>query len=177
MREASIPMLPKSYLILKWTVYSLATLLLFALQYLVLNQIQVWGVTPFLYPMLPAVLSSYEGLRRGSVFSLALGVVCDLLLPGPFDGFYTIAFTVIALLSGLIAEKLLSPGLLCALVVSAAGLLLTGGLRILFQFLSGGGHLVLMARTSLLETLVSLPALAAVLPLYRVIHRRCASEY
>lgn len=170
-------MLPKSYLVLKWAVYSLATLLLFALQYLVLNQIQVWGLFPFLYPMLPAVLSSYEGLRRGSVFSLALGVVCDLLLAGPFDGFYTIAFTIIALLSALIAENLLAPGFLCALVVSAMGLLLTGGLRILFQFLSGGGYLMLMARTALLETLLSMPALVAVLPLYRLIHRRCASDY
>ena len=76
-------MMPKSYLVFKWTVYSLATLLLFALQYLVLDHIQVWGLTPFLYPMLPAVAASFEGLRRGSTFALAVGVVCDLLLPGP----------------------------------------------------------------------------------------------
>ena len=58
-------MLPKSYLVVKWTVYALATLALFALQYLLFNHIRLWGATPFLYPMLPAVLASYEGLRRG----------------------------------------------------------------------------------------------------------------
>ena len=170
-------MLPKSYLVYKWAVYSLATLLLFALQSLVLNHVRVMGLFPFLYPMLPAVLSSYEGPRRGAAFSLALGVVCDLLLTGPFEGFYTIAFTIIALLSALIAENLLSPGFLCGLVVSAMGLLLTGGLRILFQLLSGGGYLLLMARIALGETLLSLPALLVILPLYRLIHRRCASDY
>lgn len=170
-------MMPKSYLVLKWTVYSLATLLLFALQYLVLDHIQVWGLTPFLYPMLPAVAASFEGLRRGSTFALAVGVVCDLLLPGPFEGFYAIAFTLTALIAALIAENLLSPGFLCGLAVSAMSLLLTGGLRILVQFLSGGGYLGLMFRMVLIESLITLPALVVVVPLYRLIHDRCASDY
>ena len=66
-------MLPKSYLIAKWTVYALATLALAAVQHLVLGQISVLGVTPFLYPMLPALVASYEGLQRGSRFSLVMG--------------------------------------------------------------------------------------------------------
>ncbi len=170
-------MLPKSYLIAKWSVYALATLALFALQRLLLNQLRLWGVTPFLYPMLPAVLASYEGLRRGGVFSLALGVVCDLLLPGPFMGYFTIIFTLVGLLAGLIGEKLLSPGPLCGLGVAAMGLLVTGFGRVAVQLLTGGGYPGLMARVALLETLVSLPALIAVLPLYSVIHRRCAADY
>ena len=131
-------MLPKSYLVFKWTIYSLATLLLFALQYLVLNHVHVFGITPFLYPMLPAVLSSYEGLRRGSVFS---------------------------------------PGFLCGLAVSAMGLVLTGLLRIAVMLLSGGRYPALMLQILAGETLLSLPALVVILPLYRVIHRRCARDY
>ena len=46
---------PKSYLIFKWIVYALATLLMLAFQSLVLSQIRVMGLTPFLYPVLPAV--------------------------------------------------------------------------------------------------------------------------
>lgn len=170
-------MLPKSYLVFKWTIYSLATLLLFALQYLVLNHIHAFGVTPFLYPMLPAVLASYEGQRRGSLFALGLGVVCDLLLVGPFEGIYAISFTLTALIAALIAENLLAPGLLCGLVVSSIGLLLTGFLRIAALMLSGSHYLSLMLQTLLGEVLFSLPALLVILPLYRVIHRHCASEY
>ena len=82
-------MQPKSYTVFKWAVYALATLLFFALQGLVLDHVRVWGLTPFLYPILPAVEAMYEGPRRGPVFGLCLGVVCDLLLPAPFSGFFT----------------------------------------------------------------------------------------
>lgn len=169
--------MPKSYLIWKWTVYSLVTLALFALQHLVLDQIQLWGLRPFLYPMLPAVVASYEGLRRGSVFSLCLGVVCDLLLPAPFRGFFTLTFTLVGLLSGRIGESALPSGWLCGLLVSALGLLLTGGARVLVQLLRGGGYLALMGKTALMETALTLPALLVVLPLYRQVFRKLPNEY
>ena len=153
-------MLPKSYVIAKWVVYALATLALFALQDVLLDQLRLWGAAPFIYPMLPAVLASYEGL-----------------LPGPFMGFFTLTFTLTGLLTGLVGEKLLSPGPLCGLCAAAMGLLITGFARVAVQLLSGGGHLGLMAQTALREALATLPALAAVLPLYSVIHRRCAADY
>ena len=170
-------MLPKSYLVFKWLVYAAATLLLFALQSLVLNHVHVLGLTPFLYPMLPAVAAMYEGRRRGPVFALVLGVVCDTMLHGPFPGFFTIVFPLIALFAAVVGENFLSPGFFCGLFVSAAALLGTGGMRILVQILSGGGYLTLMARITAGETLLTLPALLAVMPLYRAIHRRCASDY
>lgn len=170
-------MLPKSYLVFKWTVYGLATLLLFGFQSLVLDRVRVLGLTPFLYPMLAAVVSMYEGPRRGPVFALILGVVCDLLLPGPFDGFFTLVFLIAAILSAAVAGNLLEPGFFCGLVVSAEALLLTGAARILVRSLTGGGHLDLMVRIVLIETAITLPALVVVCPVYRLIHRRCASDY
>lgn len=170
-------MLPKSYLIFKWTVYALATLLLFALQSLVLNHLRILGLVPFLYPMLPAVVSMYEGSRRGPVFALFLGLICDLLLSGPFEGFFALTFTLAAILSAAVAENLIRPGFLCALVVSAGSLLLTGGARVLVALLTGGSYPALMARIALLEALITLPAVLAVWPLYRLIHDRCAADY
>ena len=45
------------------------------------------------------------------------------------------------------------------------------------ELLTGNTHLMLMGRIALGETLITLPALLVVLPLYRVIHLRCASDY
>ena len=59
-------MLPKSYVVFKWAVYAAATLLLCALQSMALNQIHALGLTPFLYPMLPALVAMFEGPRRGA---------------------------------------------------------------------------------------------------------------
>ena len=103
-------MLPKSYLVFKWLVYASATLLFFALQSLVLNHIRVLGLTPFLYPLLPAIVAMYEGRRRGPVFALALGVVCDAMLHGPLQGFFTILFPAVALFAAVMGENFLSPG-------------------------------------------------------------------
>ena len=170
-------MLPKSYLIAKWTVYALATLALAAVQHLVLGQISALGVTPFLYPILPALVASYEGLQRGSRFSLVMGILCDLLILGPFDGFYTVTFALIGVLAGLIGEKLLSPGWLCGLTVSAMGLAIVNLARILLYLLSGDLHPILMGRIALIEILITLPMLLPSLPVYRAIHSRCAVDY
>ena len=170
-------MQPKSYLIFKWIVYGLATFLMLALQSLVLSQIQIAGLTPFLYPVLPAVAAMYEGRRRGPIYALVVGVVCGLLLPEPFPGFFGVAFTLAAVLAARFAESLLAPGFLCGVLVSAMSLLITGAMRILVQILTGGGYLELMARIALGEALLTLPAVVVVLPLYRVIHRRCAVDY
>jgi rod shape-determining protein MreD len=164
-------------LIYKWTVYALVTALFLALQSMVLCHIQVWGLMPFLYPVLPAVVASYEGLRRGPTFALCLGVVCDLLYWGPFSGFYTMSFTLLALIAALIAENAISPGFLCSLVVSAAALAVTGAFRLLLALLSGAPYLALMGRMVLGEAILTLPCLIFIHPVYRAIHIRCASEY
>ena len=170
-------MLPKSYLAFKWVVYALATCLLCALQTFLLCHIRVMSVTPFLYPILPAVVAMFEGQKRGAFYGLAFGVLCDLLLPAPFTGFFVILFPMAALLSASIAGTMLSSGFFCALLVSTLGLLMTSGARVLLHLLSGGEHLVLMAWVALMEALLTLPALAVVFPLFRGIHRRCASDY
>lgn len=170
-------MLPKSYIIAKWTVYSLATLSLFALQHLILNHISIFGVTPFIYPMLPALVASYEGLRRGSVFALAMGAVCDMLIIGPFPGFYTVIFAVIGIFAALIGENVLSPGWLCGFTVSLMALALNVAARLALYLLSGELHPLLMGQIALCECILSLPAILPALLLYRTIHRRCAVDY
>ena len=170
-------MLPKSYIIAKWTVYTLATLLMAALQHLLLDRISLWGVTPFIYPMLPALVASYEGLHRGSKFALVTGILCDLLIAGPFEGFYTVIFTLIGILAALIGENLLSPGWLCGFSVAAMGLGLVNVSRLLLYFLSGSLHPLLMGRIALMEIVITLPVLLVALPIYRWIHSRCAADY
>ena len=170
-------MLPKSYIIAKWTVYTLTTLALFAFQHLIFNHIHVLGITPFLYPIIPAIVASYEGIRRGSIFALCVGVACDLLIFGPFDGFYTIIFALIGIFSALVSENLFSPGWLCGLVVSLIGLGLTLFARLSLFFLAGELRFLLMLHRALIECALSLPALFVALPLYEYVHRHCAADY
>ena len=64
----------------KWTAYALACLLLLFGHELTLAHLRVWGIAPFLPPLLPAVLASMEDRLEGFVFALAFGVLCDLAL-------------------------------------------------------------------------------------------------
>ena len=170
-------MLPKNYLVFKWVVYAIASFFFCILQSVVLSNIRVLGLTPFLYPMIPAAAAMFEGPKQGGIFAVCFGLLCDLLLPAPFPGFFTIAFSVGAILAGAIAGRLMSRGFGCALAVSALGLLVTCAMRLFVQLLLGGQYLVLMARISLGETLLTLPAIMVVLPVFRAIAKRCAADY
>ena len=108
----------------KWTAYALACLLLLFGHELTLAHLRVWGIAPFLPPLLPAVLASMEDRLEGFVFALAFGVLCDLALTAPLPCLYTIAFPLTALLAALIARSVLQPGILCSLAVSTAAFVL-----------------------------------------------------
>ena len=58
-------MLVRNETIFKWSLYGAATLVLFLLQGLVLQRIELWGVFPFLFPVEVAILASYEGPLPG----------------------------------------------------------------------------------------------------------------
>ena len=74
-------MLARNETIFKWALYAGATAEFFLLQGSVLQRITLWGVIPFVFPILVAVLGMYEGPLPASVYALTVGVLCDLLLP------------------------------------------------------------------------------------------------
>ena len=74
-------MLARNETIFKWALYAGATAVFFLLQGAVLQRITLWGVIPFVFPILVAVLGMYEGPLPASVYALTVGVLCDLLLP------------------------------------------------------------------------------------------------
>ena len=110
---------------LKWVFYSLWTLVFLLVQQLVFPYLRIAGVHPFILPSLAAIAASFEGKREGPVYALVLGLVCDTLFTGAFPCFYAVVLTLSALLAGQAARRLIMPGAVCSLAVSAGALLLT----------------------------------------------------
>ena len=74
-------MLARNETIFKWFLYSAAAVLCLTVQGAVLQRFTLWGVIPFVCPLLSSIPATWESPAAGTVFSLAVGVTCDLLLP------------------------------------------------------------------------------------------------
>ena len=166
-------MVARSELIFRWSVYAAAALLCCLVQGLLLQRLRIWGVMPFLYPALAAMVSVWEdALPGGTVFALCLGAVCDLALPGPLPCFYTIAFPLAAMLAGLLTRAWLSSNLLSALTASALGFLVTDLFHAAVLALRGQGAFAAAMTLAGREFLVTLPLLPFLALLLRFLHRK-----
>lgn len=157
---------------LKWVFYTLWTLVFLLVQQLVFPYLRIAGVHPFILPSLAAIAASFEGKREGPVYALVLGLVCDTLFTGAFPCFYAVVLTLSALLAGQAARRLIMPGAVCSLAVSAGALLLTDLFNaVAFTYSHGtppGEAMWLTAR----EILLSLPFAMLVHLVFSRVHRR-----
>ena len=165
-------MLARNETIFKWALYAAAAALCFFVQAFVLQRFTVWGVIPFLYPALAALPATYEGPVPGTVFALAVGVVCDLLLPEPLPCFYTLVFPLVGLCASLIAQSWLPAGFLCSLAVTALGFVLTGVFHCFLLWTREKAAWEAGAFVCCRELLVSLPLAIPATLLFSAVHRR-----
>ena len=119
-------MLARSATIFKWTLYTLAGLVWAVVQAAFLQPVTVWGVIPFLYPLIAALPAIFEGPAAGTVYALACGVFCDLLLPSSIPCFYTLILPLVGLAAGLLSQSLIPAGYLCSAAAALPAYLLTG---------------------------------------------------
>ena len=138
--------------------------------------LEIWGIHPFLLPMLPVMAVILEGQRESAFFAVGLGLFCDLLFPGVIPCFYTLAFLVCALVAGLLAGRVIMPGFLCAFVCGALALVVTNLLQILFLTFrisfSFSDAMLLLGK----ELLLSIAAAPLIFLVFRKISRRLRNE-
>lgn len=165
-------MLARNETIFKWALYAAATALCFFVQGAFLQRITLWGVIPFVYPVLAAVPATRENPRPATVYALVVGVVCDLLLPEAIPCFYTIIFPLIGLCAALISKSWLPAGYLCSFVTSALGFLMTGMFHCLLLWLQGKGAWGAGLSVSLRELVISAVLTVPVTRLFYAVYRR-----
>lgn len=166
-------MLARNETIFKWALYAAATALCFFVQFVLLQRFTLLGVIPFIYPVAVAAASTYEPPASATIFSLAVGVVCDLMLPEVIPCFYTLVFPLVGLCASLISQSWLSAGFLCTLATGALAFSFTGAFHCFLLW--SRGKTAWAAGTALTgrEMLVSVVLLTIpVTLLYRAVHRR-----
>ena len=165
-------MLARSATIIKWVLYALAGLACTVVQAAVLQRFTLWGVIPFLYPLIAALPATFEGPAAGTVYALAAGVLCDLLLPSPIPCFYTLIFPLVGLSAGLLSQSLIPAGYLCSAVASLPAYLLTGVFHCIVLWATGHAAWTAGLSVTLRELCVSLPWSLPMAWLFRKVNRR-----
>ena len=154
-------MLARSATIFKWVLYALAGLVWAAVQSALLQRLTVWGVIPFLYPLIAALPATFEGPAAGTVYALSWGVLCDLLLPSPLPCFYTLILPFVGLSAGLLSRSLIPAGYLCSAASALPAYLLTGLFHCIVLWAQGhpawGAALSVTIRELCVSLLWSLP--------------------
>lgn len=160
-------MIARNETIFKWLLYAAATALCLFVQGGLLQRLEFWGVIPFVYPLLAAIPATFEGPLPGTIFSLSVGVVCDLLLPGPIPCLYTLVFPLAGLCSGLLSQSWLPAGFFCSLVSAVIAFALTDGFHCLLLWMLGKPAWQAGALLSLREFCVTAPFVIPLTLLYR----------
>jgi hypothetical protein len=158
--------------IIKWVLFGSAALLTCLLQGFV-QHLVLFGVLPFLFPALVAMVGMYEGSVPGTIFGLVLGVLCDLTVSSAIPCFYTLIFPLIGLVSALIAQFWIPAGFLCALVSSVFAFAMTDGSHALVLALTGHPAWASAGIVAAKETALTLPFAIPVFLLLRAIHVKC----
>lgn len=161
-------------LTIRWSFYGMATAVILLLQAQVLGRISIWGVCPVIFGCLAAVAATREPMTHAVIYAIVLGAVCDMLFVAALPCFYTLLCVIAAVLSTLVARRLVAAGLLCSLLCCVGALLLSGLLNGL-PMIHGGAPVGVALGLLLREMLISLPfALVLIHPVFSRIHRATA---
>lgn len=156
----------------KWVVYSLFFIAAAIVQQLVLDNVKILGETPFLLPVIVALVAAREGSVPGTIFAVAFGMVCEFSGYVPIGGIYVMSFTIAALIVSLIAKFWVSGSVLGGAVYSAIAFgvvdLFFGGYMMAFH----GASFSAVASTAWRELLASILAVFPAYPLVYLIHSR-----
>lgn len=169
-------MLARNETIFKWFLYAAAAALCLVVQDVVLQRITVWGVIPFLCPLLAAIPATWESPTAGTTFALAVGVICDLLLSAPIPCFYTLIFPPAGLFASVLSHSLLRPGLLCSLISAVAAFCLTDGFACFVLWSRNKAAWEAGAFVALREFCVTVPLVIPLTFLFRAVFYRTHSD-
>ena len=118
--------------VFKWLFYALTALGFVLVQVFGLVHIRIWGVHPFLFPVLVSTVAALESAHESAVFALATGAVLDVTMPGVIPCFYTVAFLVVFLLARVLSAKVLSQPFFCCMLCGVLSIVCTDLLQMLF---------------------------------------------
>ncbi len=156
-----------------WLLHALAAFAVIMVQVTVGPHISFGGLHPMSVLFVPAVVATYNPLRNSLLYAACLGIVCDLLAPGPIPIFYLLTYSLIAVASFLLARRM-QPTLPCSLAVCFSAWLITGLVRLFLLSVRPGFDFAAAASILGREYLISLLSVVMIHYLFTLLRRHLA---
>lgn len=158
-------------LILKWLLYALGLLPIFALDLYVLPQFPIFGIIPTLLPVAAITVATLEGPVAGAGFGLFVGILSDALIPGT-PGSMTVGLAFLGLCAGAAARYGVRQNMLGCLICSSGALALIALIRIFSHLLQGKAGLWPLLAVAVPEIFLSLIFLPLIYGIFYWIYQR-----
>ena len=116
-------------LIVTIVLHALLLLLAYVFQGMIFPYFKAYGFVPLLLPIVSTGVSVYEGRYMGGIVGIFAGILCDVSFNEP-AGVFTILLTVAGLLTGALADTVMTRSFMTFILCCAAVLLLSVSIQI-----------------------------------------------
>lgn len=158
--------------VIKWFFYTALLLIFTVLQFMVLINFRVFGVTPNIIPALVTAVALFEGALGGSIYGFAAGLLMDAFLY-PTEIFYTLVLMLFAILFGIGASHLFRKTLFTTMLFSIIILVSVNFLYFaVFYLIAGKAGMAALITVSVPEIIYSFPFVFISYFLCRGVYRR-----
>lgn len=113
-------------------------ILILFVQVFVISGNTLFGMKPNVLLISVIVFTTFLGLYKGSIYALVLGIFCDFLYGSNF-GVFTISYTIVAIIIGLISSNYRNESKLALIIMTLIGTALFETTQfIIYSFLNNG---------------------------------------
>lgn len=130
-------------------------ILSYILQSMVLTRLTLFGVKPFILPLVVAGMSLFGGHAFGCAAGLMAGILCDISFNQPTIEF-TLVFTLMGLLLGIMSDTILVQGFPSYLLCSALALMISALCQVAPMLMLYDDAIKPLVMTAAYQTLYSL---------------------
>lgn len=138
-------------------------ILIYFFQGIVFSRLRIFGSAPMIFPAAVVGIALYGGSVRGSVFGLFAGILCDISMNETI-ALFTVVLTIIGFTVGLLSESVITRTIVSYILLVIAALCITAFLQMFSLLFFVGAGRDAIARTAMLQVLVSAIFMVPVYP-------------
>lgn len=135
--------------------HALLLMIVYVFQGMIFPYFRLFGFAPLLLPIASTGVSVYEGRYTGGIVGIFAGILCDVSFNNP-AGVFTVTLTIAGLLTGALADTVMTRSFATFVICSAAVLTLCAVIQVFPLLFFRSVPLQLLLATAIRQTVYSI---------------------